>query len=180
MPDNKRLSTMLPSWWFPSSLVGMFPDGRPLAGAGLALGIALYVVADILNSLSSLGLVSFKEFLLILTSHRLLGAAPFLVLAVLLTGSRSQPPTTRQQSADDGTLVAVVVIAAVLEVFAVIGFLAQLADWTGGFLPTVYEFLIRIAAIVSTGTTAVWALGRLNASRVESQPPTPAADAAGA
>ncbi len=163
--DSRRLSKSLPSWIFPQSLVGLFPDGRPLAGAGLALGITLYLLGHLLDTLSIAGQADLKAFLVTLTGHRLLLASPFLVIAVMLTGSRTQPATDRQINTDEWTLAAVVVLAAIVSALAALGFVVQFTDLRGGLLPTVNEFLIHAGAVVSAGTTAIWALGRLHAAR---------------
>ncbi|HEX6487953.1 MAG TPA: hypothetical protein VF137_03625 [Candidatus Dormibacteraeota bacterium] len=162
-----RLPNRLPGWWFPQSLAGLYPEGRPLAGAGLALSIVLYLIAHVLNVLSGASQMGFQGFVLFLTGQHLLLISPGLVLAALLTASRAQPATPRQQTLDDWTLVVVVIVGVLVAVLAAVGLVVQLSSWEAGFLSTVYDLLIRIGAIGSAGTSAIWALGRLYAARTE-------------
>ena len=92
-------------------------------------------------------------------------ATPVLDLAVLLTGSRTSEPTFRQVNSDEWTLATAAILALMVGGLATVGLVVQFTDWSGGFLPTVYELLIHADAVVSTGTTAIWAPGRLYAFR---------------
>lgn len=98
-----------------------------------------------------------------MTGQHMMGIAPALVLAVLLTGTRS---TAQRRSLDDWTLVAITVLAALVVVLAVIGFIVELTDWAS-VSGTVYGLLIRVGAGVSALASGLWALGHLWEARIE-------------
>jgi hypothetical protein len=167
--DGSVVAGRLPDWWFPTAFVRRFPDGRPLAGAGFVFGVSLYAIATILVTLfdSNSGA---RLTLLALTDQHMMGIAPALVLAVLLTGTRG---TAERRRFDDWTLVAITVLAAIVVVFAVIGFVVQLTEWTSAW-GTLYQLLIRVGAGASAGTSGLWALGRLWEARLEEKAPSTA------
>ena len=160
--DSPVVAGRLPDWWFPTTVVRRFPDGRPLAGAGFVFGLAFYALATILVTLfDSNG--GARLTVLDITGQHMMAIAPGLVLAVVLTGTRG---TAERRSLDDWTLVAVTVLAALVVVLAVVGLVVELTDWTS-FWGTFYGLMIRVGAGVSAGASGLWSLGRLWEARIE-------------